>query len=236
MVLKRTQSNKIQMELIDKTIAYVQSEMASNDSSHDWNHIDRVRKLARFIAIKEGLTELQQFEAELAALLHDIKDWKYSGSSIAGEQAAREFLEQNQVDPEIITVISYVVAHIGFSKELTGLKAQSNLHMDQVLAVVQDADRLDALGAIGIARALTFGGAQNRILYDPNLPPRDHFTEKEYKYGQSTTINHFYEKLLKLPAMMKTATGRQIAEKRGKFMEDYIEQFQMEWQGKDFTF
>src|SRR6185436_21142129 len=105
-------------ELIEKTIAYVRQEMSGNDASHDWNHIDRVRKLAKFIATREGLTESQQLEAELSALLHDIKDWKYSGSETAGAEASKEFLGQNHVDPKVIGEVCYVVSNIGFSKEI----------------------------------------------------------------------------------------------------------------------
>ena len=219
-------------ELIEKTINYVQQEMAGNDSSHDWNHIDRVRKLAKFIAQKEGLSESQQLEVELAALLHDIKDWKYSGNKLAGYEASKEFLEQNHVDPTIIDAVCYVVANIGFSTEISQQPGKV-VHVSPVLAVVQDADRLDALGAIGIARCLTYGGAKNTILYDPSIPPRDHLTEQSYKYGQSTTMNHFHEKLFKLKDLMKTGTGRQIAKSRHRFMENFISQFHNEWNCTD---
>lgn len=218
-------------ELIEKTISYVRQEMLGNDASHDWNHIDRVRKLAKFIAEKEGFSQSQQLEVELGALLHDIKDWKYSGDENASSEAAREFLSQNNVDPKVIKEVCYVVANIGFSKELS---QEPGAYVSPVLAVVQDADRLDAVGAIGIARCLTYGGAKNRILYDPAIPPRDHLSESEYKYSQSTTMNHFAEKLFKLKSLMKTETGRQIAEQRQQFMENYVKQFELEWQGLDF--
>ena len=198
------EKRSMETSLIEKTIAYVRLEMSGNDASHDWNHIDRVRKLAKFIAIHEGLNESQQLEAELSALLHDIKDWKYSGSETAGAEASRDFLNENHVDPKVISKVCYVISNIGFSKEIGGKppitpgEPEGFKGDDVLLGVVQDADRLDALGAIGIARCLTYGGAKNRVLYDPDLPPRDHLNEKEYKYGNSTTMNHFAEKLFKL--------------------------------------
>lgn len=218
------------VNLIADTEAYVKSEMSSNDSSHDWNHIERVRRLAHYIAKKEGLDGENQLIVELSALLHDIKDWKYSGSETEGVLATRKFLTAQGISNHIIDEVCYVVAHVGFSKEIGG----SDGHSRPTLSAVQDADRLDALGAIGIARCLTYGGAKHRILYDPNIPPRDHLNEKEYKYGQSTTINHFNEKLFKLKDMMKTNTGRKIAEKRHQLMVDFISQFSNEWDGLDY--
>jgi uncharacterized protein len=214
--------------LIEKTIAYVRQEMATNDSSHDWHHIDRVRRLAYKLSIDEGLNEKQRLIAELAALLHDIKDWKYSGSETAGADAARLFLENNQVDKETIDEVCLIIKNIGFSKEIGDKGCLDH----PILAVVQDADRLDALGAIGIARCLTYGGAKNRILYDPDIPPRSNLTEKEYKYGVSTTINHFPEKLFKLKDMMKTKSGRCIAQHRHQLMVEYLDHFESEWEGK----
>ena len=220
------------VNLIADTEAYVKSEMASNDSSHDWNHIERVRRLAYYIAKEEGLDGENQLIVELSALLHDIKDWKYSGSETAGVLATRKFLTAQGISNHIIDEVCYVVGHVGFSKEID--EGDMGVSPSPALAAVQDADRLDALGAIGIARCLTYGGAKQRILYDPNIPPRDHLNEKEYKYGQSTTINHFNEKLFKLKGMMKTNTGRKIAEKRHQLMVDFISQFENEWDGLDY--
>lgn len=233
------------VNLIADTEAYVKSEMSSNDSSHDWNHIERVRRLAHYIAKEEGLDGENQLIVELSALLHDIKDWKYSGSETEGVLATRKFLTAQGISNHIIDEVCYVIGHVGFSKEIGGnshINIESNLDRKgdmgvsprPILAAVQDADRLDALGAIGIARCLTYGGAKHRILYDPNIPPRDHLNEKEYKYGQSTTINHFNEKLFKLKDMMKTHTGRKIAEKRHQLMVDFISQFENEWDGLDY--
>jgi len=220
--------------LIEKTVGYVQQEMSGNDSSHDWNHIDRVRKLAKFLAIREGFNESEQLEVDLSSLLHDIKDWKYSNSSTETEDAVRSFLKEQQVDQQIIDKVCYVVANIGFSKQLeSGINPLKPHDYMKILAVVQDADRLDAMGAMGVARCLTYGGAKNRILYDPSIPPRNHLNEKEYKYGLSTTMNHFYEKLFKLKDMMKTTSGRQIAEHRQKFMENFVKQFELEWNSGD---
>lgn len=219
-------------QLIQATEDYVKKEMSGNDSSHDWNHIERVRNLALHIAKKEGLGQDSVLIAELGALLHDLKDWKYSGSETAGVQATNDFLVSQGVDKHIIDEVCYVVGNVGFSKEI-GTGGQ-RVSIPPTLAVVQDADRLDALGAIGIGRCLTYGGAKNRILYDPKIPARNQLNEKEYKYGQSTTMNHFSEKLFKLKDMMKTQTGRLIAEKRHQVMVDFVSQFENEWNSVDY--
>lgn len=240
-------------DLVTKTIVYVKGEMASNDSSHDWYHIERVCRLAKTLAVREGLDEIQQLMVELCALLHDIKDWKYDslGKSQSRKEAdmsasrtgamgvcpqvdaVRTFLETCKVSSCLIDDICYVISRVGFSKQLSQLKDPIRPELDHVLAIVQDADQLDAIGAMGIARCLTYGGAKNNVLYDPDLKPRENLTEKEYKYGKSTTINHFHEKLFKLKDLIKTKSGRQIAEKRHQVMVYYVNQFYNEWNGHD---
>ena len=217
-------------DLIRETENYVKAEMSQNDSSHDWNHIERVRNLALHIAKKEGLDQESLLVVELAALLHDLKDWKYSGSETAGVQATNDFLINKGVAKHIIDEVCYVVGNVGFSKEIGGKSGE----IRPTLGAVQDADRLDAIGAIGIGRCLTYGGAKNRILYDPKIPPRTQLNEKEYKYGQSTTMNHFSEKLFKLKDMMKTQTGKSIAEKRHQVMFNFVSQFENEWNSLDY--
>lgn len=222
-------------QLVNQTIEYVKAEMSSNDSSHDFHHIQRVRHLAKFIAITEGLTQDDQLIVELGALLHDLKDWKYCADEIAGADAARKFLSQENVPVEIIDQICHIIANIGFSKEVGTQNTPRDDDRQTItpFEVVQDADRLDALGAIGIARCLTYGGAKNNILYDPNISVREHLNEKEYKNGKSTTINHFPEKLFKLTDLMKTPTGKQIANHRHQLMVDYYQQFLKEWEALD---
>ncbi len=219
-------------EIIKKTIDFVKAEMAGNDSSHDWNHINRVKRLSLFIAKIEGFNSSHQLVVALAAILHDIKDWKYSKGPITAGDVSRIFLS-SYLPKIMIEDICFVVDNVGFSHQLDGttINAPSKLSL-QILNIVSDADALDALGAIGIARFLTYGGAKNRILFDPEIKPRENISEPEYKHGKSTTINHFYEKLSKLKDLMKTNTGRLIAQSRHKFMKDFIIQFHNDWESK----
>jgi uncharacterized protein len=221
-------------QLLSETKKYVQSEMSNNDSSHDWNHILRVHRLTQFLAKNEKLDETEYLIAELSAILHDIRDWKYSGNENECINAIQIFLKKQAVDQQIIENICFVVSRIGFSQELSSVNSSENPSLNRVLAIVQDADRLDALGAIGIARCLIYGGAKGHILYDPELKPRERMTTDEYKYGRSTTLNHFPEKLFKLKDLMKTQTGFQIAQSRVCLMEKFYHQFQREWNGHDF--
>ncbi|GAB5373433.1 hypothetical protein AAMO2058_001751300, partial [Amorphochlora amoebiformis] len=168
---------------------------------------------------------------ELAALLHDIKDWKYSKSETAGADAAFEFLQKQKCDPKVIKKVVEVMKNIGFKNEL-GNNGKVNITPE--LAVVQDADRLDAIGAIGIARTFTYGGSKNRALYDPDIKPALNITKEEYmrKGRASPTVNHFYEKLLLLKGKLKTNSARELAEDRHKYMEEFLERFYNEWDGK----
>lgn len=218
---------------LEQIVTFVKGEMLTNDSSHDWHHIERVRRLAKTLAVREGLDEKQQFMVELCALLHDIKDWKYSNGSDSQEDFVRNFLEKQEISSDLINDICYVISRIGFSKQLSSSAEGIRPELVHVLDIVQDADQLDAIGAMGIARCLTYGGAKNNILYDPEIKPRENLTEKEYKYGKSTTINHFHEKLFKLKDLIKTESGRKIAEKRHEIMVNFVNQFYNEWDSKD---
>lgn len=211
--------------LIERTAEHVRSVLAGDSSGHDWHHIDRVRRNALHIGRAEG-ADLQI--VELAALLHDIADWKFhEGDEAAGPAAARAWLESQQVDAETIQLVCDIIAAVSFkganvaAKELT-LAGQ----------VVQDADRLDAIGAIGIARAFAYGGHAGRALHDPQVPPTLHHSFEAYKKNQGPTVNHFYEKLLLLAERMNTPTGRQLAAARHAYMEQFLHQFLSEWDGE----
>jgi uncharacterized protein len=215
-----------QQEIIRKTSEYVRQTLAGAEGGHDWWHIYRVWKLAKKIGTEE---DADLFVIELAALLHDIADPKFhDGDEEIGPELAKEFLEKQGVDEAIIDHVDKIIRNISFknSFENTGFRSKE-------LDVVQDADRLDAIGAIGIARAFNYGGFKNRPLYDPGIPPNQVLTKEEYKNSVSPTINHFYEKLLLLKDLMNTPTGKRIAEERHHFMEIYLERFYNEWEGRD---
>jgi uncharacterized protein len=208
--------------ILEKTKEFVKKEM-SGDSGHDWFHVLRVNNLAKKIAKKE---KADLFVVELAVLFHDIADSKFTdGDETIAPKKTKDFLEALNVDTETINKAVYIVEHVSFKKEQPAEKTLE-------FKVVQDADRLDAIGAIGIARAFSFGGFKNRVIYDPEDKPKTNLTKEEYIKAKGTTINHFYEKLLLLKDLMNTETGKKLAEKRHKFMEKYLEQFYKEWNGK----
>jgi uncharacterized protein len=215
-------------QTLDKTRAYVRKTMEGEGSGHDWWHIVRVVNNALGIAKKEGG---DLFVIELGALLHDIADWKFhNGDSSVGPRVTREWLQTLQVPEETISQVAYIVEYISF-------KGGTNMHKMKTLEgkIVQDADRLDALGAIGIARVFAYGGAHPRPIYNPELKPLETFESFEaYQQAmrQSSSLNHFYEKLLKLKDFMNTKTAKGIATQRHTFMEAYLEQFYAEWNGK----
>jgi uncharacterized protein len=212
-------------EIIEKTVEFVQVTLAEAEGGHDWWHINRVWNNAKLIMETEKVDRLV---VELGALLHDIADSKFhDGDEEVGPKTARTFLESIYVPADVIEHVENIIRHISFKGSLEGQK-----WMSPELAVVQDADRLDALGAIGIARVFTYGGFKNRKLYDPNIPPRLAMNKEEYKNGDSTSINHFYEKLLLLKDLMNTQTGKEIAADRHQYMEGFLEQFSAEWEGK----
>jgi len=210
--------------LIQQTITYVKTELEHAEGGHDWWHIYRVWKTAKQIAQTEPVN---QDIVEVAALLHDIADSKFhNGDETIGPRKARTFLESISADPALINHVILIIQNISFG----GGNFEQKFHSSE-LEVVQDADRLDALGAIGIARTFNYGGFKNRAIYDPNIPPQLNMTKEEYKKSTAPSINHFYEKLLLLKDRMNTPTGKAMAAQRHLFMEQYLEQFYQEWEG-----
>lgn len=210
--------------LIQKTTAFAKETLIDAEAGHDWWHTYRVWKLAKRIARDEKVNMLV---VELGALLHDIADSKfYNGDETVGPRMGREFLEKHQVTEEIIHHVESIIENVSFKGGNWQPKFDS-----KELRVVQDADRLDAIGAIGIARTFNYGGFKNRRLYDPGLKPKLNMTVEEYKKSNGSTINHFYEKLLRLKDRMNTPTARKLAEERHRFMEQYLDQFYEEWEG-----
>lgn len=211
--------------LINNTIAFVKEELKNAEGGHDWFHIERVYKNAMHISETEQVDTLI---VALGALLHDIADSKFhDGDEAVGPKKATDFLTSEGVSEEIIEHVVQIIKNISFKG---GNKTQA-FHSNE-LAVVQDADRLDALGAIGIARTFNYGGFKNRTLYNPDIQPNLQMSPAEYKASEAPTINHFYEKLLLLKDRMNTETGRRIAAERHVFMETFLQQFYAEWDGK----
>lgn len=212
-------------DIISKTITFVKEQLNNAEGGHDWFHIERVYKNALLIA-KEEFCNLQI--VQLSALLHDIADSKFhDGDESVGPKVARRFLESQNVAGEIIDAVINIIENISF-KGGNFEKKISSIELD----IVQDADRLDAIGAIGIARAFNYGGFKNRALYDPKIAPNLNMSAEEYKRSQAPTINHFYEKLLLLKDKMNTSSGKQIAQQRHLFMEKFLSQFYAEWEGE----
>lgn len=212
-------------EIISQTVGHVKQTLINAEGGHDWWHIHRVWKTAQHIAAAEKADELV---VALGALLHDIADSKFhNGDETVGPRVAREWLQSLQVAEAVIDHVENIITHISFKG--------GNHHQpfrSKELDIVQDADRLDAIGAIGIARAFSYGGFKNRLLYDPAVPANLKMTKEEYKHNNAPTINHFYEKLLLLKDRMNTETGRQLARQRHEFMENYLKQFYGEWDGE----
>ncbi|MBG6063139.1 uncharacterized protein IWX83_002948 [Flavobacterium sp. CG_9.1] len=215
----------INPDLIPRTILFVKEKLENAEGGHDWFHIERVYKNTLLIAKNEACNTII---VQLGALLHDIADSKFhNGDETVGPRVAREFLESENVDEEIIEHVVNIIENISykggnFEKKFTSIE----------LNVVQDADRLDAIGAIGIARTFNYGGFKNRTLYDPEIAPNSSMTKEEYKKNDSPTLNHFYEKLLLLKDKMNTETGKQIAQERHRYMEGFLAQFYAEWEGE----
>ena len=210
--------------IINNTTVFVKESLKGAEGGHDWFHIKRVRNLALHIGRKE---KCDLFVVELAALLHDIADYKFHNrDENAGPEKAADFLENLGVNMEIVHHVSEIIRYISF-------KGGNNESLiDSVeFKVVQDADRLDAIGAIGIARTFNYGGFRNRGLYDPAVLPEKNHSKESYKKSTAPTINHFYEKLLLLKDRMNTKTAKEIAEKRHAFMESFLEEFFKEWEG-----
>ena len=211
-------------DLIDRTANHIKTVLSGDGTGHDWWHVYRVWKMAQRIGHAEQADPLI---VELAALLHDIADWKLQdGDSSVGPKRAKEWLDSLGLDSSIVDHVGQIIANISFKGAAV---EQPPLSLEG--KVVQDADRLDAMGAIGIARAFAYGGAKGRAIYDPAVPPAEHRTAEAYLKSGGHTINHFYEKLLLLKDRMNTATGRAVAETRHAVMEDYLRQFYEEWEG-----
>lgn len=212
-------------QVIAETISFVKHTLANAEAGHDWFHIERVYKTAIHINKTENGNPLI---ITLAALLHDIADSKFNnGDEEVGPQKAGDFLQSINVSTEVIHQVKEIIKNLSFKASFGDI----NFHSKE-LDVVQDADRLDAIGAVGIARAFTYGGYKNRVLYDPEIAPNLKMTKDEYKNTTAPTINHFYEKLLLLKDLMKTDTGKTMALARHQFMLSYLDQFFAEWEGK----
>lgn len=211
--------------LVKNTIAFAKKELKNAEGGHDWFHIERVFKNAKLIAEEETVNTLVVL---LAALLHDIADSKFhGGNENIGPKKAAKFLSTQKISAEDSQHVVAIIANISFK----GGNAKKVFHSKE-FEVVQDADRLDALGAIGIARTFNYGGFKNRKIYDPTIAPKLYMTPSEYKASTAPTINHFYEKLLLLKDKMHTKTAKKIAQERHHFMKQFLAQFYMEWEGK----
>ena len=214
-------------DIINKTISFVKSALEGAEGGHDWFHIDRVWKNAKLIAQTENA---DFFIVELGALLHDIADAKFhNGDESVGPKKARGFLERENVKEEVVLHIENIIQNISFKNSLD---SSSKKFQSIELNIIQDADRLDAIGAIGIARAFNYGGFKNREIFNPDIKPNLNLSKEEYKKSVAPTINHFYEKLLLLKDQMNTETGKKIALNRHEFMQEYLDQFYKEWNGK----
>ncbi len=208
--------------LIGNTIEFVKEKLEGAEAGHDWFHIERVWKLSRKIAEKE---DCNIEVVELSALLHDIADPKFhNGDEMLALKISRGFLESQNASEDIIEQVLFVIKNISFKNRG---EAPENLPIE--LKIVQDADRIDAIGAIGIGRTFNFGGFKNNPMYDPNIKPSLNMSKEEYKKSNGTTINHFYEKLLLLKDLMNTSEGKKIAEERHEFMLNFLDQFYKEW-------
>lgn len=212
-------------QIIDNAIKFVKEEYSDAEGGHDWWHTYRVWKMAKRIAIEENAN---MFIVELAALLHDVADSKFhDGDEEIGPNVSKKFLVLNKVDSEVTDHIVGIIANMSFKKTFDKVSYNS-LELD----IVRDADRLDAIGAIGIARTFNYGGFTGSEIYNPNILPRKKLSKEEYKKEKAPTINHFYEKLLLLKDLMVTKTGIKIAQERHLFMENYLQQFYHEWEGE----
>jgi uncharacterized protein len=217
--------NFAQADVVAQSAAHVRQLLANDSSGHDWWHIERVRQLALQLAQGEGA---DRFVVELAALLHDIADWKFhDGDTDLGPRRADAWLSGLGVDRATIDHVCQIIRQVSFKG--AGVTTPMSTLEGQI---VQDADRLDAIGAVGIARAFAYGGHAGRAMYDPEVPPETHASFAAYRKNSGPTINHFYEKLLLLKQRMNTSAGRRLAEQRHAFMERFLEQFHAEWKGE----
>lgn len=209
-------------EHIEKTINFVKEKLEGAEAGHDWFHIERVWKLSKKITEKEGGNFVV---IELSALLHDIADPKFhNGDESLAIKISSEFLKSIKVEESIINQVLYIIENISFKN-----REESHQNPSLELQIVQDADRLDAIGAIGIARTFNFGGFKNNLMYHPDIQPKLNMSKEEYKKSNGTTINHFYEKLLLLKGLMNTETAKKIASERHDFMLKFLDEFYKEW-------
>ncbi|MDV7697305.1 HD domain-containing protein [Chryseobacterium soli] len=207
---------------INNTVEFVKEKLEGAEAGHDWYHIERVWKLSKKIAEAENCNH---DVVELSALLHDIADPKFhNGDETLALKISREFLESQQVSEDIIEQVLFVIKNISFKN-----RGEVPSELPVELKIVQDADRIDAIGAIGIGRTFNFGGFKNNLMYDPEVPPSLNMSKEEYKKSNGTTINHFYEKLLLLKDLMNTEKGRELAQQRHDFMLTFLDQFYKEW-------
>ena len=208
--------------LIENTVDFVKEKLDGAEAGHDWFHMERVWKLSKKIAEKE---KCNMKVVELSALLHDIADPKFhNGDETIALKVSRDFLEKENAAEEIIEKVLFIIKNISFKNRN---EAPENLPIE--LKIVQDADRLDAIGAIGIARTFNFGGFKNNLMYHPEIPPKLNMTKEDYKKNEGTTINHFYEKLLLLKDLMNTEKGKELAQERHDFMQKFLDEFYKEW-------
>ncbi len=214
-----------ELDLIQQTAAFVQEKLRDAEAGHDWWHIQRVWNNTKLILETE---EADTLVCELTALLHDIADSKFhDGDEQIGPRIAGEFLQRIGLDKERIAHVQQIIFNMSYKASL----GQVDFHSKE-LEIVQDADRLDAIGAIGIARAFQYGGFKNREIYNPHIPPQQQLSKEAYKNTTAPTINHFYEKLLLLRDKMNTTAAKQIAAQRHLFMESFLQQFYSEWNGE----
>ena len=207
---------------IENTVEFVKEKLKGAEAGHDWYHIERVWKLSRKIAAAE---DCNQEVVELSALLHDIADPKFhNGDESIAPKIAREFMESQQVSEEVIEKVLFIIKNISFKN-----RGEVPAELPIELKIVQDADRIDAIGAIGIGRTFNFGGFKNNPMYDPEIQPSLNMSKDEYKKSNGTTINHFYEKLLLLKDLMNTEKGKEIAQQRHDYMLGFLDQFYKEW-------
>ncbi|MFW2490670.1 HD domain-containing protein [Clostridium chromiireducens] len=209
-------------DLLEKTLQYIREQFKDDSSGHDYYHSLRVYKLATSIC-KEESADLEI--VQLASLLHDVDDYKLFGGNAGAYSNAENFLKNNEISKAKINAVCEIIASISFKG--TGAQIPESIEGK----IVQDADRLDAIGAIGIARTFAFGGSKNRIMHVPNEKPRENISFKEYSTSNGTTLNHFYEKLLKLKDLMNTEKAKKLAESRHQYMENFLEELYNEWDG-----
>lgn len=208
--------------VIENTVAFVKEKLEGAEAGHDWYHIERVWKLSKKIAEAENCN---RDVVELSALLHDIADPKFhNGDETIAPKISRAFLEEQQVPEDVIEQVLFIIKNISFKN-----RAEIPANPPVELKIVQDADRIDAIGAIGIGRTFNFGGYKNNPIYDPEIKPNLEMTKDQYKKSNGTTINHFYEKLLLLKDMMNTEKGKELAQERHDFMQTFLDQFYKEW-------